>query len=59
MLSIAMYMPAAPLREAGGAPLDCCNTCEQHGTGILTLPSTGHAVNLQGIVLINSNIEHH
>lgn len=36
MLSIAMYMPAAPLREAGGAPLDCCNTCEQHGTGILT-----------------------
>lgn len=47
------------LRQGAGIPLVCLISVICIVQGILILPSIRHAVNLQGIMPINSNIEYH
>lgn len=47
------------LRQGAGIPLVCLISVIWIVQGILILPSIGHAVNLQGIMPINSNIEYY
>lgn len=56
-----LYTPSLLLllRQGAGIPLDCLIPVICILQGILILPSIEHAVNLQGIMPINSNIEHY